>query len=169
MQICKTQLLPGWSCFPVSRYFLLSVCFLLIPQLIIFLFSRRRHPPRHRRHRKYRKYRHDRQYRQAKTADFLASALFLVADWGGLSRGCRAVFGWAGQRHRAQDTETGSSPEPRGLIEMYYWCQRFCSIERDSIVARLVTRRRFCSAGEELEIGALVDIRGKVKHVSARV
>ena len=45
MQICKTQLLPGWSCFPVSRYFLLSVCFLLIPQLIIFLFSRRRHPP----------------------------------------------------------------------------------------------------------------------------
>jgi hypothetical protein len=67
---------------------LLSVCFLLIPQLIIFLFSRRRHPPRHRRHRKYRKYRHDRQYRQAKTADFLASALFLVADRGGLSRGC---------------------------------------------------------------------------------
>ena len=45
MQICKTQLLPGWSCFPVSRYFLLSVCFLLIPQLIMFLFSRRRRPP----------------------------------------------------------------------------------------------------------------------------
>jgi len=33
------QLLPGWSCFPVSRYFLLSVCFVLNPQLIVFFLD----------------------------------------------------------------------------------------------------------------------------------